>query len=579
MTEKARRPDDRHQEGCTVLLNTQDSSHLAGKRQYSQITRTPKFTPISQEQLATKVEGIYAGLVQTETECTDAVAKFNKDAQKACPHDESSKTQWTYLFELHRKLLDVHNDFLMATQHPSANPVLLGLAIKHSTSARMQKHGIYEFLKFLKHRRPDWQEHMLQFIYLAYRMISLLLETAPRFTYTWMEYLGGLADYLVAIEKDKEWDEVATDWDKKAAAHRRSVGQLYHHSVILKSPSLQKLYLYGRTSTSLVPLPNAEEPLGNLCPSVLTDEQALREGDESMEALVICFYERVILSEKTKIVDEAFNAALGTIKVQSEDKFATSGVYLAITNIAALLGLGSSDNIYRRLFDFTLSQEIPGSGTSRDQTSKSKSSSNPTYLEVNNSQLPVQVVLKFYYQSFNSIIQRTPHGDKVRGLLPYVHVMLVFIASLYTLRSRLHSNDNAHNTLDGLLILDDLLTSVSLDWPALAQFLNHVAQSFPDLISSHTESLEYKETFPSNGVPLPEDYMIHGQVWAQWYFAPDWFNKSEDDDSLHCLEDESKSEDRAARVLYLGMILARDASRLYYDSRTRQFSNVDGGGQ
>jgi hypothetical protein len=193
--------------------------------------------------------------------------------------------------------------------------------------------------------------------------------------------------------------------------------------------------------------------------------------------------------------------------VQSEDKFATSGVYLAITNIAALLGIGPSDNIYRGLFDFTLSQEIPDPSISRDQTSTFKSSSNLTYPEVNKSQLSVQVVFEFlYYQSFYSIIQRILHGGKLRGLLPYVHVMLVFIRSLYTLRFRLHSNDNAHNTLDGLLIFE------RVDWTTLAQFLNHVAQSFP--ISSRTELLAYKEAFPNDGVPLPEDYMIHGQVWA-----------------------------------------------------------------
>jgi hypothetical protein len=70
--------------------------------------------------------------------------------------------------------------------------------------------------------------------------------------------------------------------------------------------------------------------------------------------------------------------------------------------------------------------------------------------------------------------------------------------------------------------------------------------------------------------------MIRGLVWAQWYFAPDWFNNIEDDDGPRCLEDDSKRQHRAARVLYLGMTLALKLSHLCYDCRTRQFSAPTG---
>ena len=28
--------------------------------------------------------------------------------------------------------------------------------------------------------------------------------------------------------------------------------------------------------------------------------------------------------------------------------------------------------------------------------------------------------------------------------------------------------------------------------------------------------------------PLPEDYLIRGQLWSQWYFPSGWFNASEE---------------------------------------------------
>jgi hypothetical protein len=568
MAKEAKCSDGGYQEGSpdpVSELITQDPLHLIGKRRFPGITLQPEFSPISQEQLAAEVKGIYAGLVMVEAKC------INIDAQKAClPHDELSTEQWQALVALHRTLLYEHHDFLMATQHPSANPALLGLATKYSMPARMWKHGIHAFLEVLRHRRPNSQEYMLAFIYLAYQMMSLLLETVPGFTDTWIECLGDLARYRMAIEEDREihtvWGGVAGRWYVKAADRHPSVGRLYHHSGILERPSLRKFYLYGRALTSVVPFLNAKESLSTLCSPIVDDEQAFRKGNKSMEALVICFHARIFLSQSTKIVGQAFNAALTMIEMQSEDNFAASGVPLAVTNIAALLGFGSSDNVYRQFFDSALSQEMLESRPSRDHASAFKSSSISTCPEVNKSQRPVDIVLDFCYQSFNSIIRRTPHRDALPGLLPYVHIMLVFIKSLYTLRSRLYPDDNAHDTPDDLVISD------RLDWSALAQFLNRVAQSFP--ISSRTESFAYGETFPSDGVPLLEDYMIRGLVWAQWYFAPDWFNNIEDDDGSRCLEDDGKRQHRAARVLYLGMILARDASNLHYDSGTRQFSDA-----
>jgi len=63
-------------------------------------------------------------------------------------------------------------------------------------------------------------------------------------------------------------------------------------------------------------------------------------------------------------------------------------------------------------------------------------------------------------------------------------------------------------------------------------------------------------------------------VWAQWYFAPDWFKNIEDDDGSRCLDDDSKRQHRAARVLYLGMVLAKESNHLRYSRETRQFSTI-----
>ncbi|KAH6871132.1 hypothetical protein B0T10DRAFT_378033, partial [Thelonectria olida] len=150
--------------------------------------------PISQEQLVAEVKGMYAGLVMVETKCieVDNAQSSNTDASKL------NNEQWQALIALHRTLLHEHNDFFLASQHPSASPPLRRLASKYAMPARMWRHGIHSFLELLRHRLPESLEHMLTFLYLAYSMMTLLYETVPAFEDTWIECLGGLGRYRMA---------------------------------------------------------------------------------------------------------------------------------------------------------------------------------------------------------------------------------------------------------------------------------------------------------------------------------------------------------------------------------------------
>lgn len=239
------------------------SSNGQGKGKWAGIALQPGFSPISQEQLATEVEGIYAGLIMVEAKCINAHAAMG---QSQNTEQSLSTEQWQALVALHRTLLYEHHDFLMATQHPSANSALTGLAQKYNMPARMWKHGIHGFLEILGHRRPDSQEYLLAFIYIAYQMISLLLETVPEFTDTWIECLRDLARYRMAIEEDREihtiWGDVAGRWyaraherDMKAAGgdHSPDVGRPHHHAGILEIPALRKVNPYARETTTIIP--------------------------------------------------------------------------------------------------------------------------------------------------------------------------------------------------------------------------------------------------------------------------------------------------------------------------------------
>lgn len=168
----------------------------------------PPITPITKVQLAAEIKGIYAALVQVEARCI----KIHNDQAKD-PDSELSAEQLQALIGLQRTLLYEHYDFLVATQHSAATSTLKGLPAKYSMPARMWRHGIHAFLEVLRVRRPHSQEYMLSFIGLAYQMMTLLYETVKLFEDTWIECLGDLARYRMAIEEHREghyiWGGVA----------------------------------------------------------------------------------------------------------------------------------------------------------------------------------------------------------------------------------------------------------------------------------------------------------------------------------------------------------------------------------
>ena len=121
----------------------------------------PDTHPITEEQLINEVRGIYAGLVMVEKKCIEI------DKEQSESNSELSHQQWQTLISLHRTLLQEHHDFFMASQHPSASPVLTRLSEKYAMPARMWRYGIHAFLELLRHRLPGSLDHMLTFIYLA----------------------------------------------------------------------------------------------------------------------------------------------------------------------------------------------------------------------------------------------------------------------------------------------------------------------------------------------------------------------------------------------------------------------------
>ena len=557
--------------GNSVSLDETASADLSHENNLEQepiMIPQPETRPISHDQLVVEVKGIYAGLVMVETKCIEVDEAQSAAAQDkdTCQNKTLSNEQWQALIALHKQLLHEHHDFFLASQHPSASPALSRLAAKYSMPARMWRHGIHAFLEVLRHRLPESLDHMLAFIYIAYSMMALLYETVSTFEDTWIECLGDLARYRMAIEdddiRDREvWSGVARFWYSKAADASPNVGRLYHHLAILARPSsLQQLSLYAKSLTCIIPFESARGSIMTVFSPVLNGRESAYHRSSSLENVFIRSHGILFTGRPHKEFDDAIrqlkDGLLDSYIGRVTAKFKEQGVFAAVTNIAALFEYGAvkQRGIHKSLFRLAF-DEIEFHR--RQKTNSPSTHFQNKHFDVNNaaahpapaqSDQPVQNNLTASDIEFSEIfisrassitfatlsisLQRI--GDK--NVFPLVHVSFVFLWSL--------------------AIVEKAMKYVERDipWGEICSYLNTLAK--PEAMTPRVWGEGFPK--PSDGVgrPLPEDYILRGQVYSQDYFPRDWFQELMVDDEERTLELPSMAAPRVERILWLGMRIA-----------------------
>jgi hypothetical protein len=447
--------------------------------------------------------------------------------------------QWQALIALHRTLLHEHHDFFLASQHPSASPALRRLASKYAMPARMWRHGIHSFLELLRHRLPASLDHMLAFIYLAYSMMALLYETVPTFEDTWIECLGDLGRYRMAIEdddiRDREvWTGVARHWYSKASNKSPTTGRLYHHLAILARPNaLGQLFYYSKSLCVAVPFTSARESILTLFNPVLDTENG--QGQYRFPPLDTAFVKAHGLLFTNKEIGARFeptmNEFLGLLDNQIgrvTRKFMEQGYHIAVANSVAMLSFASKDNVLMRAISSSTKDntDVQMEGTLTDESVLAFKHAQ----RLNNSTLEI-------------VLQRI--GDP--NVLPFIHVTLVFMYCM-----------SRHASAISILRAD-------FPWELLAVMLNTL------LVSTENTAVIENDTFPSpekdDVRPLPEDFAIRGLLWADDYFPSECFMNEKIDEEEKYHERASMTAQRKERILWLAVRIARSAgSGLDYGS-------------
>ena len=511
--------------------------------------RQPEIRAISQEQLVAEVKGIYVGLVMVEGKCIQvdtnqaALAREAPDGTQPKLNNE----QWQALIALHRTLLHEHHDFFLASQHPSATPAVRRLAIKYAMPARLWRHGIHSFLELLRNRLPDSLDHMLAFIYLAYSMMTLLFETVPAFEDTWIECLGDLGRYRMAIEdddiRDREvWTQVSRQWYLKASDRTPKIGRLYHHLAILARPNaLQQLFFYGKALSVSQPFPATKDSILTLFEPILSGKQMLRLPPV-ITAYVKChaflfmrndpesFYKR--LAEFISLLD-------GHIS-QVTQRFLEQGYYIGISNCFALLSYGSPDGLLSKALSIPDLEHM----ASTNMTAKDYKES-PAEL--------FKEALQLFVQTLKINCKRV--GDP--NVLSFLHVTLVFLAfiSQFPHAMRLLENE--------------------IHWEPLVSMLNALLRLYHFYPRIEGDELPIPEK--NDFRPTPEEFAMRGLEWAASYFPANWFENKNIEEENRYKEDASMSTDyRPERILWLGCRLAKSGKYIVYkDQKFSMPESVD----
>ncbi|KAH0565567.1 hypothetical protein GP486_001035 [Trichoglossum hirsutum] len=560
----------------------------------------PETRPISQEQLVAEVKGIYAGLVMVEAKCVDVDNKQARDTQEAEPGKQPklNNEQWQALIALHRTLLHEHHDFFLASQHPSASPALRRLASRYAMPARMWRHGMHSFLELLRHRLPDSLEHMLAFIYLAYSMMALLYETVPTFEDTWIECLGDLGRYRMAIEdddiRDREvWTGVARFWYSKAADKSPTVGRLYHHLAILARPNaLQQLYYYTRSLSCVQPFLSARESILTLFDPILCGTEPAYHRSLPADTAFIkahgILFTGVSLDRFDDVVDQ-FLSLLDNNIGRVTSKWKEQGVYIAVANFAGLFGYASKENLLRLVYSREQnknSEAVSDAATQSDTkpvesektTSDSIGTENvlppaPTENDGEPGRLQAVQPKSASCSSFDASEELSEPGEQgspeaSKEAAAFANARFLAFATLDLALQRIGDPNVLPHIHVSLVFMNSIVRSApamklvggEFPWQSLASMLNTLVTSYDTFWRAEND--KFPEPEKGVGRPLPEDFNIRGLEWASFYFPEGWFENALVDDEERTLELASMTADRKERILWLACRLAEVTLRI-----------------
>ncbi|KAG6163670.1 hypothetical protein E4U51_005605 [Claviceps purpurea] len=502
----------------------------------------PKVVTVSAQQLVAEARGIYSGLMLLESKCIECDTRESQT--------DLGEEQYHALITLHQALLHEHFDFFLATQHPIASDSLKSLATKYAMPARMWRHGIHSFLELLRAKLPESHEHLLAFIHVAFSIMSLLVETVPAFRATWIECLGDLGRYRMAIEdsdaRNRElWNNVAKYWYTQASDNAPTTGRLYHHLAILARPNvLEQLFFYSKSLCVKDPFSSAWDSILTFFDSLLDTGSLFYQRRDPVHAAFVRVHGILFSDKGTDQLQSAMDHFHGSLEhhiVAEQDNWLEPGYHMAISLSCLLLGYGSKSNVLMQAMSHSSGDGDVENGTSQDHADADAIivRPNPAF----------DTAVSFAGKTCDVVMG----CGGAKNTLACLHTTLVFYLFM-------HQRPSAMSLLEK-----------HFPWKLLSRTLNRLRRmcDFPPRIDT-TDFPGPEKSEPPH--PLPEDYAMRGLIYTEGYFPPDWFNNDKIEVEARYLEPPSIVGKRLERILWIGRMIARQNKWLVWDEETEEFT-------
>ena len=343
-------------------------------------------------------------------------------------------------------------------------------------------------------------------------------------------------------------------WYTKASYHNPHIGRLYHHLAILSRPfSLQQLSNYCKALTCVSPFVSALNSILTLFNPILSGKEStsLRLNDFDIRIIKAQAIQVLNLSKEEfwTIVEEIRNGSLSDHVNRITSRFKEQGVFLANALNAAILehGVprqgGAPGGLIWLGFcnDIIGGEALQSTKPTSTESSTSTTSSDPALRflprpKVSVDEIPVKQLEESYTTIHESAsiwsvcLSTALQSPRNPNFYPFLHIIFVFLWSLTRFEK-------------GISYVE-----AYVPWEDLCFFLN-------TLKTGALAATVLQEGFPqpSEGVgrPLPEDYMLRGQVYSWWYFPKTWFLDARVDEEERSLEFPSMVEARLRRLFWL----------------------------
>lgn len=524
-------------------------------------------------------------IAMVEKKCIEIV-----DVQLKSPN-KLTKEQWQALIALHRTLLNEHHDFFSASHHPvTQGHELRELAIRHAMPARMWRHAIHAFLELLRHKLPDSYEHMVSFLYLSYSMVALLKETVPEFLETWIECLGDLARYRMAIEesdlRDREiWSTTARTWYNQAADLSPNTGRIQHHLAVLARPHIvQQLFLYTKALVATIPFKNAGESILLLFNPLLDTNSRTSTRHTQADFSFVCAAAVLFTGRPLNdflVLRGQFASSFQTHLATTGSKFKVQGPEYAGSLFAMLMDFGKSDNtLWRMVFEHQQKMKhayCEEKKTEPERLPKDFAVNDPAIIDGPKLQYWAQPVISAERMLSPSTTDRVEYSsdEKTSYVSPMLHQAIAEVAGhignknvvpfMHTVLAYLHG----FTWVPGASVYIE----ASIPWESVANFLNTVSKS--GVSYDIVESNDFPKSYGGSKRQLPEDFVMRGLLVMTYYYKGDFFDDLLDEDE-RLLEVPSHQAPRVERCLWLAHKLATLNDRwLHYDKVTKEFSATE----